>query len=514
MKFKTKLSIFAACLAITWLGTLAYIESNWIRAAAVLFFGLLLSRSLHKWLKTKRLFFVREQFKWLLEHLLSKLSAGATLEHAFIEAPACLGLLLGRKSNLLEQLMRIERQLVSRQPLDLLLPELIRCLPCPEAQNCFLILPALRRSGGDICQYIRQQLRLIVEQLVLHRDLNAETTQRQTEALILTIMPFGLAILLRQSSDMFSAQSASVLGSTAMLAAYSLAMTAAVITLSSIGFGDPRGKSKFLQISAAAIIKPKPIKLFGSISHQIYRNWLPDIYGARLLQILQEQARHPGHPVENIIQAYFETKVIYFFAGILPGILLLIAWPGQIFWVPVCSLAFILLQDQQVFALSKNQRLQYQLDYPAFLSLVAALLQAGLSLHVSLDICLKSLQKSSAGKSQDMIGKIIHDDLASINKKIKIGVPAYRAIEKLAAECPVTEVQSALLLIVRYDRDGGHENLQLLQMQIAACWSMHRNSMQKQIEKQTLKLLVPMALDLVAVMVTAITPAIQSFQTV
>ena len=504
MKRKTKMLVFSACLFIAWLGTLPFIESNWIRAVSALISGILLSRSLHNWLKTKRLLFVREQFKWLLEHLLSRLSAGATLEHAFIAAPSSLGVLLGRKSVLLDQLKRIEIQLLSRQPLDLLLPGLIPSLPCSEAQSFFRILPVLRQSGGDICQFIRQELRLIIELLVLYRDLNTETTQRQTEALILTLMPFALAVLLRQSSDMFAPQSFSTPGAVAMLAAFILAMTAAVLTLSSIGFADPHHKSKSLPVSATKITKHRLFQFLGSIGHQIYRNWLPEIYGSRLLQILQEQAKHPFQLGTDIIQIYFKTKALYFLAGLLPGALMLIACPGQFFWIPACSFSFVLLQDQQVFTLSKNQRLDCQLDYPPFLGLVAALLQAGLSLHIALDICLKTMQNSTT--------KNIHSDLASLNKSIKIGVPAYQAIEKLAADCPVTEVQSALLLIVRYDRDGGHENLQLLQMQIAACWSMHRNSMQKQVEKQTLKLLVPMALDLVAVMVTAVAPVIQSFQ--
>lgn len=515
MKRKTKLLLLITCLIIVMLCTLPFIESNWIRAVSALAFGFPLSRALHKWLNSKQLSFIREQFKWLLEHLLSRLSAGATLEHAFIEAPASLGLLLGRKSDLLAQLKRIESQLISRQPLNLLLPELIHHLPCPEAQSCFQILPALRQSGGDICQYIRQQLHLIVEQLALIRDLNAETTQRQTEALILTAMPFGLVILLRQSSDMFLLSSSStVLGTAAMLAAFSLAMTAAVTTLSSIGFTNLRRKSKSLQISSSARKRPELIKLIGSLSHQFYRNLLPEIYGARLLQFLQEQSKYLKLTSAQIMQTYFESKVIYFFAGLLTGILFLVAWPGQFFWPLVCSLGFVLLQDQQVFSLSKSQQLECQLDYPAFLGLVAALLQAGVSLYIALDICLKSLQNTSAEITQMMIGKSIQNDLADLGRKIRIGVPAYQAIEKLAVECPITEVQSALLLIVRYDRDGGNENLQLLQMQIAACWSMHRNSMQKQIEKQTLKLLVPMALDLVAVMIIAVAPAIQSFQSI
>jgi hypothetical protein len=97
---------------------------------------------------------------------------------------------------------------------------------------------------------------------------------------------------------------------------------------------------------------------------------------------------------------------------------------------------------------------------------------------------------------------------------IQIGVPVSLALEKIAAGCSVPEVQSALLLMVRYDRDGGPENLELLQMQTTACWAMYRNALRKQLERQSLKLLLPMTLDLASVMLTAILPAIQSLQSI
>ena len=53
----------------------------------------------------------------------------------------------------------------------------------------------------------------------------------------------------------------------------------------------------------------------------------------------------------------------------------------------------------------------------------------------------------------------------------------------------------------------------MLTLQSAACWSLHRNAARKQLEQQSLKLLLPMTLDLVAVLLTALLPAVFSLQT-
>jgi len=94
------------------------------------------------------------------------------------------------------------------------------------------------------------------------------------------------------------------------------------------------------------------------------------------------------------------------------------------------------------------------------------------------------------------------------------GCPANQIIEQLAATCPLPEAQAALLLMLRYDRSGGFETLQLLSMQSSACWSLYRSTMRKQMEQQSLRLLLPMTLDLLAVLLTALLPAVLSLNTI
>ena len=98
-------------------------------------------------------------------------------------------------------------------------------------------------------------------------------------------------------------------------------------------------------------------------------------------------------------------------------------------------------------------------------------------------------------------------------RSMQTGRPADQAVEWLAASCPIPEAQAAMLLMQRYDRYGGSETLQMLSMQAAACWSLYRNTIRKQMEHQSLRLLLPMMLDLLAVILTALLPAVLSLRT-
>lgn len=512
---KSELLILSCFIALAWLGALPYSDHSWLRLIAALPGGFLLNRAVRKWFESRQLLFMRVQFKWLLEHLISRLSSGATLERALMDASASLGMLLGRQSNLLTGLRHLEQQLAAHQPLDLLLPQLGQYLPCPEAMVFFQVLPGLRQAGGQINQYARQQLKMTMESLTLQQDLNAETVQRQTEALILAITPFILTGLLHQTGDLFVGEAAgTAFGVLGMWIAYGLAMFGAILTLSLISFNQNLPGRQISLLRGQHFARLRVFRVVANFLLDTYKHKLPEAYGARLLQILQDQANVRQQGETRFWQAYFESKAVYLIAGLLPGILLTVAEPWLCFSLVVIPLVIILLQDQQVFLLARKRQIEYQLDYPVFLNLISALLHAGISLHMALDVGLKSLPAEPAGRNQRIIGGSLQNDLLDIRKQLRVGRPASMVIENMAERSPISEVQSALLLLVRYDRTGGPENLQLLQMQTAACWSLHRNTARKKLEKQSLGLLLPMALDLISVMLTAIMPALQSLQSI
>jgi hypothetical protein len=87
------------------------------------------------------------------------------------------------------------------------------------------------------------------------------------------------------------------------------------------------------------------------------------------------------------------------------------------------------------------------------------------------------------------------------------------AASRLAERCPLPEVQAALRLMARYEREGGREILELIRMQSDRSRQIYRDALRGRAEQRSLLFVLPMAIDLVVVMATVILPAIISMQT-
>ena len=507
------------CLLVAWLASAPFVESVPFRLILTVPALFMLLKAVNRWRRGRRLLAVREHFKWFLELLLTRLSSGASLERAISDTLPGLSQLLGKNADLLTVLKQLDQQLSAGQPLEALLSSLSRSLDCPEARTFFQILPELRRTGGKIDQYVRQHLQMVTEQLALQQDLNAETTQRQTEAMILALMPFALAALLEQSYDPAVREAlATPPGVAGMMTAFVLAMLAAAITLSALGL-NPALPSHRLSLPGARMSNAKMsdnalMRSASQLLHRLYRDLLPETYGNRLLKILYgqraDESNSAGSPMD--MAHYFLDKAIYMLISLFPG--LIFAFTLSKGWVAVILLpvCISMIQDQKIFQVQRQQMTEYRLIYPVFLNLCAALLQSGLSLHKAMQICL-SLPLLDEGIKAGRKQTALPDDLLMTRRLIQTGRPADQAVEFLAAACPIPEAQAALLLMQRYDRSGGSETLQMLSMQAAACWSLYRNTIRKQMEQQSLRLLMPMMLDLLAVIVTALLPAVLSLRT-
>ncbi|MEA4888710.1 MAG: hypothetical protein VB070_04505 [Clostridiaceae bacterium] len=503
------------CLILSWLAALSFFTKPELRLVMIIPGFILLIHAILQWQRKRQILTSREQLKWFLELLLSRLSAGATLEHSFCDTVPGLSQLLGNKSPFLQSLRQVNRQLAAHQPLETLLPQLSRQLHCPEAQTFFYALPELRKMGGQVILYVRQHLQMVTEQLSLQQDLNAETTQRQTEAYVLAIMPFLLAILLRQSADEASvaalSQPAGIIG---MVAAFLMALFAAALTLSSTGF-DTRDKKKLYCLPVYRGRVKNYTTHICHLFHHIYRDILPESYGSRILQILINTSHPESNSDRTTLTDFFMHKAVLLTASLIPGLVILLIDPIGVIWLLILPLIVTLLHDQQIFMFQRQKITEYRLEYPIFLNLTVALLQTGLSLHKTLLICTKMISESSQLNSRKATaGNALQQDLSRTSRLLRTGRPIEQVLDLLSKNCPLPEAQAALLLMSRYDHSGGMENLQLLSLQTSACWSVYRNTLRKQLERQSLRLLVPMTLDLLAVLVTTLLPAVLSLRTI
>lgn len=142
-------------------------------------------------------------------------------------------------------------------------------------------------------------------------------------------------------------------------------------------------------------------------------------------------------------------------------------------------------------------------EIPLFLSMLVTLLNSGVLLPKAIDICSKAFtEKTHLG-----------NEIRIMKAQMLSGLSAGRTLESFSERTPLPEAQAALLLAARYEITGGSEILQLLSLQSSACWSLCRNASRKRREREALGMVFPMMLDLVSVLLVAITPALLSLKT-
>lgn len=506
---------FAGSLLIVWLACSLYIEPLLLRLLLALPAATLLLLALRRQQTARKLLLAREQFKWFLELLLTRLSAGATLEHAISDTLPGMRQMLGGKSSFIKALDALDQQLKARRPLEALLPFLSRQINCPEADYFFQLLPELQRTGSQTAPFVRQHLHMVSEQLSLQQEIKSETAQRRTEAALLAAMPFIMVLLLRSGFDdttrTVMGQPAGVAGSAA---ACVIALAAVILTVSLLA-AQTAGPAAPLTLPDWKRAPGRIRHATGQALHRLYRDWLPAAYGTRLLQALTELGRQqPGQDQHQddplFITRYFARKTNLMLVSLLPAALFCVAVPGAWLLLLILPLAMAGLHDQQVFRLRRQILDDYRLAYPILLNLLTALLQAGLSVHRSLQIACACLRPPDQAATARQAG--LPADLDTVHRQMQTGRPAGRILEGLVTRCPLPEAQAALLLLLRYEQSGGADTIQLLTLQANACWSLYRNSTRKQLEQQSLRLLLPMAMDLVAVLITALLPAVLSLQ--
>ena len=104
--------------------------------------------------------------------------------------------------------------------------------------------------------------------------------------------------------------------------------------------------------------------------------------------------------------------------------------------------------------------------------------------------------------------------IGNITTMIEGGVSAADALEAFSHRISIPEAQSALLLAARYERSGGNEVLGLLRLQASSCWALCRNASRKKRERVAFTMILPMMLDFVSVLLVAIAPALNTFQSI
>ncbi|RKN84151.1 type II secretion system F family protein [Paenibacillus ginsengarvi] len=144
---------------------------------------------------------LRQQFKHALYSLSSALSAGKSVENAFLEARGDLRLLYpDQATDMIVELDRVNRRTENGEPVEKSLLDFGRRSGIEDVQQFAEAFAACKRTGGDLVEVMRRTSNLIGEKMEIEQDIRVMVAQKRFEAKALGFIPFIIVAFLAFSS--------------------------------------------------------------------------------------------------------------------------------------------------------------------------------------------------------------------------------------------------------------------------------------------------------------------------
>lgn len=140
------------------------------------------------------------QFKDGMNGVAVALSAGYSVENAFIEAKKEAGILYGSTSEITRFFMRVEKQLAVNRNIEEVLTEFALWSGVEDIIAFAEVFSYAKRSGGDMVEIIKDTIMTIGQKMDTAREISVLISAKQTEQLIMDIVPAAIILYLRVTS--------------------------------------------------------------------------------------------------------------------------------------------------------------------------------------------------------------------------------------------------------------------------------------------------------------------------
>lgn len=430
-------------------------------------------------------------FQRLLAFLSSRVAAGQTLERSLMEASSVLTKELGPKHGLVLALARSRQQLVAQMNMEAVLQSLASHFNLMRVSTLLAILTPLNRHGGRIDIFLRRSHDALNKELQMVADVQAERSQTSSETMVLLILPYVIAVAM---GDFYRGTwSGASWQTVATLAIFALTVMSALIAIMVL---SPEMEKR--AVVREKVISKKRLSKTSSLLASFYLNRLPGSVG-----YLLRQAAHDLEPdAADAFLTHLSKKPFLLFLGFFMAMLSITGLGMTPLALPLFLLLPWILADVDLILKNNKRAESYRILLPIMQNLLAVLLESGLTLDTSLQ-SLPIPPRYAHGTHAERA-------LFRVKQGLQLGQPADVVLATLADECPVSELTASLHLTARYARQGGHELLGLLAVAADNTWHVYRVAIQRTLERRALYLMLPMGLDLLAVILVAVLPAIAS----
>ncbi|MBP1155488.1 MULTISPECIES: type II secretion system F family protein [unclassified Paenibacillus] len=154
-----------------------------------------------KQLIRKRKAQLKLQFKQMLAALASAISAGRSVESAFVEALSDLRLLYpDSKAMIIKELEMMQRRMENGETIESCLIGFSRRAHIDEIERFAEVFVTCKRTGGSLVQVVRRTAVLIQEKLDIEQDIQVLLAQKKFESKVLSVTPVAIIATLAWST--------------------------------------------------------------------------------------------------------------------------------------------------------------------------------------------------------------------------------------------------------------------------------------------------------------------------
>lgn len=182
-----------------WIGLLFY--DHFAIACCFSLTGLLAPRLRSARMVRRRREELSLQFKQALSALSSSLTAGKSVENAFVSVAEDLAPIYPDPATpILVEFRRIHRRLANGDTLERALDDFARRAGTEDISNFAQVFSTCKRSGGNLIEVIRRTSNMIGEKLDMQQEISVLLAQKKFESTILAVAPLAVVALLKMSS--------------------------------------------------------------------------------------------------------------------------------------------------------------------------------------------------------------------------------------------------------------------------------------------------------------------------
>lgn len=151
----------------------------------------------------KRKALLREQFREAMYVLSSALSAGRSVEQAFMQTLKDLGIMYDDQTDIIKELTLIVHKLNINETIESALSDFAERSDIEDIDNFTSVFIMAKRSGGDLIRIIKETTNMISEKMEIQKEIDILVVQKQYEQKVLSFVIPGMIVFFQMTSPEF-----------------------------------------------------------------------------------------------------------------------------------------------------------------------------------------------------------------------------------------------------------------------------------------------------------------------